>query len=149
MQIRKMVETELHDVVALWHRTQKDAYPYLPLTQAHTLDDDLQFFRNVLLPECDIWVAEMEEQLVGFMALRGSYIDRLYVAPNAQRRGVGSALIEHAKRLSPAGLELHTHQQNGSGRRFYEGHCFQAVKFSISPPPESALDVEYRWGPAS
>lgn len=149
MKIRKMAEADLDEVVNVWHITQKDAYPYLPLTQAHTLEDDLQFFRDVLLPQCDIWVAEEAERLLGFMALRGSYVDRLYVAPHAQRRGVGSALIKHAMRLSPGGLELHTHQQNTSARRFYEQHGFYAAKFGISPPPESAPDVEYHWKPAA
>jgi hypothetical protein len=30
----------------------------------------------------------------------------------------------------------------------YEKHGFKAVKFGLSPPPESAPDVEYRWRPA-
>jgi ribosomal protein S18 acetylase RimI-like enzyme len=67
------------------------------------------------------------------------------VAPDTQRRGVGSALITHAMRLSPTGLALHTHQQNSSARRFYEKHRFYAAMFGTSPPPEREPDVEYRW----
>ena len=32
-----------------------------------------------------MWVAEEAGRLVGFMAMRESYIDRLYVLPAAQR----------------------------------------------------------------
>jgi ribosomal protein S18 acetylase RimI-like enzyme len=53
------------------------------------------------------------------MALRQSYVDRLYVRPDAQRRGAGAALVQRARELSPAGLELHTHQKNYRARAFY------------------------------
>jgi ribosomal protein S18 acetylase RimI-like enzyme len=134
-------------VAELWHCTKKDAYPYLPLEQVRTVDEDSEFFHHVLLPRCDIWVAEQAGQVAGFLALKGSYIDRLYVAPHLQGIGIGTALIRHAMKLSPSGLELHTHQRNLSARRFYERHGFVAVQFGISPPPESEPDVEYHWRP--
>jgi GNAT superfamily N-acetyltransferase len=81
----------------------------------------------------------------GFLALVGSYLDRLYVHPGAQRGGVGSALLRHAMALSPAGLELHTHQRNHRGRAFYAKHGLRAVRFCVSPPPESEPDIEYHW----
>jgi len=56
-------------------------------------------------------------------------------------------LIHHAKKLFPYGLELHTHQKNIAACRFYEKHGFVAVRFGISPPPESEPDVEYHWRP--
>ena len=76
-----------------------------------------------------------------------SYIDRLYVDPSAWRTGWGTHLVNVAKQVSSSGLELHTHQANAAARAFYERQGFQAVKFGISPPPESAPDVEYHWRP--
>lgn len=144
-----MIESESKAVVALWHVTKREAYPYLPLEQTRTLDEDSAFFKGTLLRSCDIWVAEQEGQIVGFLAIRGSYIDRLYVLPNVQRSGVGAALLKNAKRLSPSGLELHTHQKNVAARAFYEQHGFAAINFGVSPPPESEPDVEYRWRPGN
>jgi len=142
-----MIESESRAVAELWHVTKKDAYPYLPLEQERTLEDDFKFFHEKLLPRCDIWVAEREGQLVGFLAIQGSYVDRLYVLPSVQRLGVGAALIKQAMQLSPSGLELHTHQKNLVGRSFYEKYGFVAIKFGISPAPESEPDVEYHWRP--
>jgi GNAT superfamily N-acetyltransferase len=149
MNIRAMHPTEADRVVELWHITKKAAYPYLPLEQERTLADDTQFFVEVLLPRCTIWVAEEAGQLLGFIALRGSYVDRLYILPSAQKQGVGSALINQAKLLSPHGLELHTHQKNCSACAFYAKHGFVAVRFGLSPPPESEPDVEYHWRPSA
>jgi ribosomal protein S18 acetylase RimI-like enzyme len=143
-----MMESESNSVVELWHTTKRDAYPYLPLEQARTLEDDLRFFREKLCPRCDIWLAEKKRRLVGFLAIQGSYVDRLYVLPNFQRVGVGTALIEHAMTLSPRGLELHTHQKNTAAHNFYEKHGFVAVRFGVSPPPENEPDVEYQWRPS-
>src|SRR4029077_4162559 len=122
-------------------------YPYLPLEQARTLEDDSRFFHEKLLPRCDIWVAEQKGRLVGFLAIQGSYIDRLYVSPHVQRVGIGAALIKHAMELSPTGLELHTHKKNVVARSFYEKRGFVAGRFGISPAPESEPDVEYHWRP--
>ena len=101
----------------------------------------------MIRPGADLWVAEERGQLLGYLARKDSYIDRLYVKPSAQRRGVGLALLKKARELSPTGLELHTHQENAKARRFYEKHGFRAVRFGVSPPPESAPDVEYHWRP--
>jgi GNAT superfamily N-acetyltransferase len=147
LHVRRLVESESKAVVELWHITKKHAYPYLPLEQTRTLEDDSQFFHENLLRRCDIWVAEQGGRLLGFLAIQGSYIDRLYVSPNVQRAGIGAALIKHAMELSPTGLELHTHQKNMAARSFYEKHGFVAVCFGVSPAPESEPDVEYHWRP--
>jgi ribosomal protein S18 acetylase RimI-like enzyme len=148
VEVRQMRQDEIDAVILLWRVTKKAAYPYLPTEQAHTLEDDTRFFREVLLPGASsVWVAADGERLLGYLALQGSYIDRLYIHPEHQRQGVGTALLAKARELSPAGLELHTHVQNKQARAFYEKHGFRAVKFGVSPPPERAPDVEYHWRP--
>ena len=79
--------------------------------------------------------------------MNGSTIDRLYVDPSEQRKDWGSRLIAHAKMLYPQGLDLYTHQENAGARALYERHGFVVIRFGISPPPESAPDVVYRWRP--
>jgi ribosomal protein S18 acetylase RimI-like enzyme len=112
------------------------------------LEKALEIFREHILPEHQIWIAEEENRVVGYMAIKGSYISRLYVDPSHQSHGVGDALLERARNLSPQGLELHTHVENFPARQFYERRGFVAVKFGISPPPELAPDVEYHWRPS-
>src|SRR5262245_49371111 len=135
------------EVVAVWHRAGIAAYPYLPTWQAFTLEQARGVFERVIKPHCSIWVATRDERVVAYLAMKGSYVDRLYVDPRIWRHGWGTRLLDLAKRVSPRGLELHTHQENLAGRAFYERHGFRAVKFGLSPPPESAPDVEYHWRP--
>lgn len=134
-------------VVAVWHRAGIAAYTYLPTWQELTLDTATWVFQNVIKPRCNIWVGLRQERIVAYMAMDGSYIDRLYVDPTEWRKGWGTQFIQFARQLSPGGLQCHTHQENLAARAFYERHGFVPVKFGISPPPESAPDVEYHWIP--
>jgi ribosomal protein S18 acetylase RimI-like enzyme len=147
VSIRTFQDEDESAVVSVWHRSGQAAYGFLPLWQTLTLDHADKIFREVIRIQCKIWVGTLDEQVVAYLAMKGSYIDRMYVDPSEWRKGWGSRLVVFAKSLSPDGLELHTHQENGPARKFYETHGFNAVKFGTSPPPESAPDVEYHWRP--
>jgi ribosomal protein S18 acetylase RimI-like enzyme len=146
--IRLFDENDALEAARIWHRSGLDEYDYLPSFQQLTESKALDIFLGVIHASCEIWIEESTQGLRGFVALKGSYIDRLYVHPDYQRLGVGTALLAQAKRLAPQGLELHTHQQNQRARSFYEKFGFLAVKFGISPAPECVPDVEYHWRPA-
>jgi GNAT superfamily N-acetyltransferase len=147
--IRQFADGDEAMVVAVWHRSGRAAYQFLPTWQAFTLEQATEVFRAVIRPRCDIWVGTRHEQVVAFLAMAGSYIDRMFVDPPEWRTGWGTRLVLLAKVLRPDGLELHTHQENHTARRLYEKHGFRAVKLGVSPSPESAPDVEYHWRPAN
>ena len=145
--IRPYLPADEAAVVSVWHRAGLAAYPFLPTWQALTLEQAQVVFQEVIVAHNDLWVATHGERVVAYLAMRDCYIDRLYVDPPQQRKGWGSRLLEYAKALCPDGLALYTHQENHGARAFYERHGFVAAKFGISPPPESAPDVEYQWRP--
>jgi GNAT superfamily N-acetyltransferase len=145
--IRKFQSADEDDVVGVWHRSGIAAYTFLPTWQAFTLEQARLVFDRVIRPNCAIWVATLDERVVAYLAMKGTCVDRLYVDPLQWRKGWGTQLVNFAKQVSPVGLELHTHQENFAARALYEHHGFRVVKFGLSPPPESAPDVEYHWRP--
>lgn len=145
MEIRPYRDEDLDPTVRMWSAVMADTYTFLEL---HTAEEDRAYFRDVILAANDVFVAEADGQIRGYLAIQGDYIDRLYVAVDQQRRGIGTALLAHAAALSPAGLRLCTHVKNTGARAFYERHGFTAVRFGVSPPPESEPDVEYHRGPS-
>jgi putative acetyltransferase len=147
-KIRPMTQEELPLLVRLWRRSRDATQPWLEARMSYTPEDDLRFFRDVLSREYEVWVAEADDRLLGLLALHEGFVGFLYVDPPAQRAGVGRALLEHAKRLAPAGLALYTHQRNRRARAFYEAHGFRPVSFGVSPSPECEPDVRYAWDPA-
>ena len=148
-EIRRYEPPDFDAVNDLWRRSRLRAFPDLQARKGHTAEEDREYFRDVVLVRHDVWVVELDGRVAGFLAIAGDFIDQLYVDPDHQRKGLGRALIAHARRLSPSGLRLFTFQINHAGRAFYEGQGFVAARLGVSPPPESEPDVEYRWHPGS
>ena len=130
----------------------RGAMPWLP--ELHTPEDDRRFLRNDVLPEKEVWVAESDGGISGFTALgtRGDhdFMEHLYIAPEHQRRGVGTALMERAKERRPRGFRLWVFQRNVGAREFYERHGFRVVEFTDgSGNEEREPDALYEWSGAS
>ena len=147
MILRPFQDQDEAAVIGVWHRSGRTAYRFLPTWQSFTLEQASDAFRKVIRRHGALWVGVSDDQVVAYLAMKGSCIARLYVDPPEWCKGWGTRLVDLAKSLSPEGLELFTHQQNHPARRLYEKHGFIAVKFGTSPPPESAPDVEYHWRP--
>lgn len=144
MTIRPFREPDLGAVVALWHASRRRAHWHIPVHRGFTIGDDRAFMVEKMLPRNDLWVAERGGVPVGFMAVAPGWVNQLYVAVDAQRSGVGSALIEHAKSLMDD-IRLHTFQANRVARAFYARHGFEEIAFGVSDPPENEPDVLLRW----
>jgi GNAT superfamily N-acetyltransferase len=140
-----MAPNELDEVVDVYYRSLIGSLSFLRPEQLRSEEDYKGFFRDVVATTRDLWIAEFKGHVAGVLALQGNVIDRLYVAPEAQGRGLGTALLEYAKSLHPNGLTLLTHKRNAGARRFYERYGFVVKEFGTSPPPESEPDVLYVW----
>ena len=100
----------------------------------------------------DVWLAEEDGVLLGFLAIRHSVnndwetLEKLYVDPPEQGRGVGAVLLDRAKALRPEGLQLWVFQKNTGAIRFYERHGFRLVKLTDGADnSEREPDALYRW----
>jgi GNAT superfamily N-acetyltransferase len=108
-------DADLEAVVRVWNATKRDTYDFPPQEQARSVAEDGAVFRERIAPRCAIWVAVEDGDVLGFVALAGTYVDRLYVRPDAQRRG-SAPLFATALAHAPGGVELHTHQKNAKAR---------------------------------
>jgi ribosomal protein S18 acetylase RimI-like enzyme len=147
LQIRRMRPGELEATVDLWERSRWDSQPWLEARMSHSHADNLHYFRDIVARGSEVWLAIEGDEVAGLLTLGNGHIDQLYVDPARQGRGVGTALLDKAKQLTPAGLTLFTHQRNARARAFYERRGFRAVAFGVSPAPENEPDVKYAWDP--
>ena len=112
----------------LWLRARTAAQPVIPKT-VHDDDDVHAWFASHVVRHADLWLAENPRgQLVGILVLDGPWLDQLYVEPTSTRRGIGSSLLDWAKRERPEGLRLWTFASNTGAQRFYERHGFVATR---------------------
>src|SRR5262245_66603646 len=84
-------------------------------------------------------------EMAGLIAFRRGWIDQLYVLPSAQRRGVGSELLQIAQ-LAFARLNLWTFQCNRAARLFYAARGFRLIVETDGARNEAnEPDALYRW----
>lgn len=114
----------------------------------HTDDDVRVHFSETVMPAGGAWVAHYGPTIVAMMVLVEGWIDQLYVDPDHQGLGVGSALVDWAKTRSPEQIRLWTFETNTRARSFYEHHGFVTVDRTDGDNEEGAPDVRYRWTPA-
>ncbi len=79
------------------------------------------------------------------IAFRDDWIEQLYVLPDAQGRGIGSALLAIAQQGADQ-LQLWTFQRNARARRFYEARGFVSIEETDGGRnEEQEPDVRYLW----
>jgi GNAT superfamily N-acetyltransferase len=94
----------------------------------------------------DVWVAEDSNTVVGFANLTTTWLDGLYVAPNAQRAGIGSQLLDVAKSVRPEGFALWVFEMNMPARDFYCRHGLVELESTDgSANEEQAPDIKMVW----
>jgi ribosomal protein S18 acetylase RimI-like enzyme len=126
LEIRQASIDDAVDVAELFLTTRREAMPYLPTL--YTDDQTRQWIAKVVFVTCNVWVAETQGRIAGFMALVGDRLEHLYILPAYQRQGIGSQFLGKAKQLRPQRLELYVFQQNTSARSFYQAHGFAEVE---------------------
>jgi len=105
--------------------------------------------RDEFFPRAEVWFAVEDQLPLGILSLEGTdWLEQLYVLPQAQGRGVGTALIRRSKELRPRGLQLWAFESNTVGCTFYENRGFSAVERTTGQGNEErAPDVRYQWLP--
>jgi GNAT superfamily N-acetyltransferase len=106
--------------------------------------------RDVVFQHCNVWIAELDGRLAGFLALERDLLEHLYVHADLQRRGVGTALLAKARELCPKGFRLWVFQQNAQARGFYERNGLELAELTDGASNEERTpDAQYVWHPTS
>ena len=145
--VRRAEPTESRAVADVWLRSRHASVPAIP-APVHPDEEVRQWFRDVVLPTRDVWVAvEPTDRIIAVMVLEPGWLDQLHVDPPWFGQGLGSALVDRAKHEQPAGLDLWVFASNTGARRFYERHDFVAIAGTDGDNEEGEPDVRYRWRP--
>lgn len=113
------------------------------MPRIHPPEDVVRYHRDVVLPERDVYVAEVSGTVDGFLALDKAMISALYVARPGL--GLGRALLDQAKRERPDGLTLWVFQDNLGARRFYARERFAEIRRTAGDNEEGLPDLLLGW----
>ena len=133
------------DAVAGVFITSFATLTFLPML--HTDEETRAFIRGVVARD-EVWVAVDGGRIVGMASLSAEMLDHLYVHPDAQGRGAGSALMDKAEERRPDGFTFWVFQQNENARRFYERRGCKLVRLTDGAGNEEKTpDALYEWKP--
>ena len=147
-QLRRATGADADTAASLYLRARHQAVPDIPpLVHA---DDGVRQWIHRVVQEREAWLAVgADGTVLGLMVLDGDWIDQLYVDPGRTGHGLGTRLVELAKRRRPEGLQLWTFLSNAGAQRFYERNGFAIQERTDgSGNEERAPDLRYAWRPS-
>lgn len=110
-------------MVRIWYDASVIAHPFMPASFWASYKSAM---KEEYLPLAENYVFEQEGKVAGFISLVGEIVCALFVAPEAQGKGVGKALLEHAKALKGR-LSLKVYRDNRKAIFFYEKSGLRAA----------------------
>lgn len=88
---------------------------------------------DIYMPNTDTWVAELDGEVQGFIALMGNEVGAIFLQPHCHGKGVGKALMGKAQELH-GDLEVEVFKANVIGCKFYERYGFEYVADKLHEP---------------
>jgi putative acetyltransferase len=146
MSLRPYAPADEAETIELWRRTWQLAYPAIDFTAR--LDWWRTRWRDVLVATATIVVAERDGALIGFVTVdpETGYLDQIVVAPEAWGSGVAETLLDEARRISPAGIDLDVNADNDRAISFYGKHGFAVTGRDVNPRSGAPV-LKLRWRP--
>ena len=122
--IRKYNETEIPKLLEIWEAAALIAHPFLT-DEFHQMVK--KAMKEMYLPNSDTWIYEESGTIIGFIAMMNNEIGGLFVDPNQQSKGIGTALVKHISQFHDT-LEVEVFEKNKIGKPFYEKYGFKVIK---------------------
>ena len=119
--IRAFRDSDLFAVMQLWLETNVQAHSFI-----HPCDWSGHYDPvKKVLPQAETYVYESEatRRIVGFIGLTDDYINGCFVKDSEQCKGIGKALLDHAKSVKST-LTLRVYHKNTRAIRFYQREGF-------------------------
>jgi len=133
LTVRPYAAADEDAAIALWQRTWQQHYPQIDF--AARVEWWRERWRTELVPQARILIAEMDGVIEGFVTVDpgSGYLDQIVVAPEFWGSNVAALLLDAAKRVAPAVIELLVNKDNGRAIAFYEKHGFDLVGDDVNP----------------
>lgn len=118
--IREYRQADIDQVLAIWLTASIEAHNFI---EPQFWESKVSEMRDVYIPASETFVLEYEKRINGFYSLHGNTLAAIFVAPDSQGKGMGTALLDDAKNRRDS-LRLSVYKENVPGLNFYEKHGF-------------------------
>ena len=133
--IRKFEKNDINDIMRIWKNENIKAHRFIPK----------EYWKNnynhvkEILPNAEIYVYLIEENIVGFIGLNENFIEGIFVDTNNQGNGIGTLLLNKVKESRNI-LSLNVYKNNKNAIKFYEKNNFKIIDEKID---KNTNEIEY------
>jgi len=145
VRLRASTAADVEPLYGIWERSVAATHDFV---SAADLAEIAKLVRHQYLPKAVFTVAcDEDDRVLAFMGMSCGEIDSLFVDADARGTGVGRALIEYARRVSPERLTVEVNEQNAQAAGFYARMGFKTVgrkPLDHQGRPYPLLQLEWR-----
>lgn len=123
LMIRQYNDSDIEPLLDIWLSASIAAHDFVDPSFWRS---QLGNMRDLYIPMAEVYVYEMNSEVVGFSALHEDRLAALFVPPALQGKGIGKQLLMHAKRQR-AQLSLSVYKDNDSALQFYLSQGFTVI----------------------
>lgn len=117
--IRVLEEKDVDIVAKIWLETNIKTHDFIA---SNYWKEHYEIIKDMFL-QAEIYVYEIEKEIMGFIGLDKEYIEGIFVLDQYQKRGIGKALLNHVK-AKKEHLSLNVYQKNLNAILFYQREDF-------------------------
>lgn len=135
MIVRQYQDSDLEALLNSWEESTRMAHAFM--TDEFIAQERINV-AELYIPNTDTWVADIDGEVKGFIALMGNEVGAIFLRPNLHGQGIGKALMDKAQSLH-GDLEVEVFKENKVGRVFYDKYGFALVEEKVHEPTGQAL----------
>ncbi len=133
--IRKFEDNDIDDLMQIWKSANIKAHNFI---SNEYWENNYEYVKNIL-PNVEIYVFIVKEEIVGFVGVNNNYIEGIFVDTNNQSNGIGTSLLNKVKE-SRSNLTLSVYKKNTKAINFYKENDFIITSESID---KNTNEIEY------
>lgn len=138
--LQKMSYEDTDHIVDIWYEASILAHNFISEEYWKT---NKGLMKTQYIPMSDTYTATVDNNIVGFISLVDDYLAAIFVKPNNQGKGVGTALINHAKNIKDK-LQLKVFVKNQKSVDFYIKSGF-TIKLETTDIATDEKEFKMEW----
>ena len=133
--IRKLKKEDIDEVMEIWKKENIRTHNFI---SKEYWENNYEYVKDIL-PNADIYVYIMNENIVGFIGVDNDHIEGIFVDINNQHNGIGTSLLNKIKEEKEK-LTLSVYKKNINAIKFYKKNGFIITGESID---KNTDEIEY------
>lgn len=121
--IRGYIDSDIMDLLKIWEDASRKSHDFFP---SSFFIAERERVSKLYIPNALTYVAELDENAIGFISMIGNEIGGLFISPKFQGMGVGGALIHHVSEQHSS-LDVRVFLKNKSAISFYLKNRFKII----------------------